>query len=235
MTHSLIKLNPERSIMAKSSIDAVEKCRNKPSLIRVKFALLAASGGGHKLPVSDWEGLRPRLTEFARLCSTGLRQPLVAHRVSTCLPGSGALGFEALSRGADDCLFVDNNARGCRSLNELIEQLGARNRASVFCGDALRAPLEENNCDIVFIDPPFGTGLSIPASSGLVKGAVVKRALIYVETERVSQLKCAVTSLTEKENCWRSLFPTLRARIHDMVCLFGKACVGFEQLKARTV
>ena len=61
--------------MAKSSIDAVEKCRNKPSLIRVKFALLAASGGAVSClcPIGKVSG--PRLTEFARLCSTGLRLP----------------------------------------------------------------------------------------------------------------------------------------------------------------
>ena len=163
---------------------------------------------GRKLPVSDWEGLRPTSDRIRETLFNWLTPAVSGASCVDLFAGSGALGFEALSRGADDCLFVDNNARGCRSLNELIEQLGARNRASVFCGDALRAPLEENNCDIVFIDPPFGTGLVNPCLEWLVQeGYLSKHALIYVETERSLSVNApALRLLKEKtagEVCFR--------------------------------
>lgn len=140
---------------------------------------------GRKLPVSDWEGLRPTSDRVRETLFNWLMPAISGASCVDLFAGSGALGFEALSRGASNCLFVESNSRGCRSLNQLIEQLGATDRASVFCGDALRAPLESKNCDVVFIDPPFGAGLVNPCLDWLIHGGYLsEHALIYVETER---------------------------------------------------
>ena len=140
---------------------------------------------GRKLPVSDWEGLRPTSDRVRETLFNWLTPAISGASCVDLFAGSGALGFEALSRGASNCLFVDSNARGCRSLNQLIEQLGATDRASVFCGDALQAPLESKNYDVVFIDPPFGAGLVNPCLDWLIQGGYLsEHALIYVETEK---------------------------------------------------
>ena len=55
----------------------------------------------------------------------------------------------------------------------------------MFCGDALQAPLESKNYDVVFIDPPFGAGLVNPCLDWLIDGGYLsEHALIYVETEK---------------------------------------------------
>ena len=155
---------------------------------------------GRKLPVSDWEGLRPTSDRVRETLFNWLTPAISGASCVDLFAGSGALGFEALSRGASNCLFVDSNTRGCRSLNQLIEQLGATDRASVFCGDALRAPLESKNCDVVFIDPPFGAGLVNPCLDWLIHGGYLsEHALIYVETERNFSVDAPALSLLKEK------------------------------------
>ena len=83
-------------------------------------------------------------------------------RVLDLCAGSGALGLEALSRGAASAEFVELNAKSLRALRENIELLGATESAVVHRGDAVRfvATLEAAAYDIAFADPPYGLGLA---------------------------------------------------------------------------
>jgi 16S rRNA (guanine966-N2)-methyltransferase len=76
--------------------------------------------------------------------------------------GSGALGLEALSRGAARAEFVELNARSLRALHANIERLGAGDAAVVHRGDALRfvERLDGRAYHIAFADPPYGLGLA---------------------------------------------------------------------------
>lgn len=78
-------------------------------------------------------------------------------RVLDLFAGSGALGLEALSRGAAHATFVELNPSSLAALRENIVSLDAAERASVKQGDALRvaAHLDRNAYDIVLADPPF--------------------------------------------------------------------------------
>lgn len=73
--------------------------------------------------------------------------------------GSGALGIEALSRGARSAEFVESDPRSLAVLRANIEQLGAADRATVTRADALRfaASLPLDAYDVVFADPPYAT------------------------------------------------------------------------------
>lgn len=78
--------------------------------------------------------------------------------------GSGALGLEAISRGATHVTFVDNNSLCIRVIKENLDSLGATDRADVFKTDVIRA-IEKihrsgNKFDIVFLDPPYYKGLA---------------------------------------------------------------------------
>ena len=113
-------------------------------------------------------------------------------RGSRCLDlfaGSGALGLEALSRGAAHVQFVERHPAAARELAELLAAWGAR-EAPVARGDALRflagAP---RVFDIVFLDPPFESGLIEPAAAELERGGwLAPRALVYLECEAASAL-----------------------------------------------
>jgi 16S rRNA (guanine966-N2)-methyltransferase len=76
--------------------------------------------------------------------------------------GSGALGLEALSRGAAHATFVESAAPSLASLRTNIEQLGASSAATVHRGDALRfiETVGETAFDVAFADPPYRKGLA---------------------------------------------------------------------------
>ena len=83
-------------------------------------------------------------------------------RVLDLCAGSGALGLEALSRGAARAEFVELNTKSLRALRENIELLGAASTAVVHRGDAVRfvAALEPAAFDVAFADPPYGLRLA---------------------------------------------------------------------------
>jgi len=68
--------------------------------------------------------------------------------------GTGAVGIEALSRGARRCVFVEKNRAAVDVIRQNLESLGATGRAEVFTGKAL-AVLERVTADIIFMDPPY--------------------------------------------------------------------------------
>jgi len=87
---------------------------------------------------------------------------LVGARVLDLFAGSGALGLEALSRGAASADLVEVSAAGVRAIRENAEALGAGDALTVHRGDALRfvERLEAGAFDVAFADPPYGHGLA---------------------------------------------------------------------------
>ena len=81
-------------------------------------------------------------------------------RVLDLYAGSGALGLEALSRGAASADFVEKDPKSLRALEENIESLGAKDLATVHRKSAVAfvAALQADAYDIVFADPPYSTG-----------------------------------------------------------------------------
>ena len=84
-------------------------------------------------------------------------------RVLDLFAGSGALGLEALSRGAAACDFVELSARSLASVRANVDKLGAGDSARIVRGDALKfvARLERDAYDIAFADPPYGMNLGV--------------------------------------------------------------------------
>ncbi len=99
--------------------------------------------------------------------------------------GSGALGFEALSRGAKEVVLVDSDRRCVRSLNQTAADLES-NDCSIVQKDGLVFLRQTGrHFDIVFLDPPFRTQLAIRALSLLhSEECLSPDARIYLETER---------------------------------------------------
>ena len=75
--------------------------------------------------------------------------------------GSGAMGFEALSRGAKNVVFVDNNKEAIKNIKKNILEFGFENKTKVFCYDCIKAIKKiVEKFDIIYIDPPYNKGYS---------------------------------------------------------------------------
>jgi 16S rRNA (guanine966-N2)-methyltransferase len=133
---------------------------------------------GEVRPTAD----RVRESLFARLGS------LAGKHVLDLFAGSGALGFEALSRGAAHVVFADRSSAASAMLRKSAERLGVEAAVEVRRGEAravLRRLAGHRTFDLVFLDPPYASGALEEALRGLVAGALLApAALVVAETDR---------------------------------------------------
>ena len=139
---------------------------------------------GRKLRFADGEGLRPTTDRVRETVFNWLQPVIAGARCLDLFSGSGALGLEALSRGADEVLFIERNPQAVKALRENLALLEAAN-AEVHQGDALvwlrGTP---RPFDVVFLDPPFRQDLLAPALKLLAEGGwLADHARIYIELE----------------------------------------------------
>lgn len=139
---------------------------------------------GRKLRFADGEGLRPT-TDRVRETLFNWLQPLIAGaRCLDLFSGSGALGLEALSRGAGKVMFIERNPKAVAALKENLNLLHAGN-AEVHQGDALTwLRGTPTPFDVIFLDPPFRQDLLDPALRLLAEaGWAAPGARVYIEQE----------------------------------------------------
>jgi 16S rRNA (guanine966-N2)-methyltransferase len=117
---------------------------------------------GHPLRPPADRRVRPTADRVREAWMSILQAELPDATVLDLFAGSGALGLEALSRGAARAEFVEIAARSLAALHANAERLGASNQIVVHKGDALRFidKLEPGAFDIAFADPPYGLGLA---------------------------------------------------------------------------
>lgn len=151
---------------------------------------------GRPLATPRTEAIRPTgdRTREAVFNIIGHRWPekLDGGRVLDLFSGTGALGLEALSRGAAQCLFIEESAEGRGLIRTNIENFGLQGRAKIFRRDATQmgsagtiAPF-----DLVFADPPYGRGLAEQALQSALDGGWLRPdALVVVEEAAASPFR----------------------------------------------
>jgi 16S rRNA (guanine966-N2)-methyltransferase len=154
---------------------------------------------GRKIAVPEMEDLRPtgeraREAIFNRLMhaedTLGVR--LKGAAVADLFAGTGALGLEALSRGAGSAVFVERDGAACKALVKVLETLGADDRAEVVHGDAATLAPRRSPVDIVLMDPPYAQSLITPTLSTLkARGWARAGTLIVAEVESGAELALA--------------------------------------------
>jgi 16S rRNA (guanine966-N2)-methyltransferase len=133
-----------------------------------KLRIIGGSLRGSKLAVPDVLGLRPTSDRVRETLFNWLMPVIDGARCLDLFAGTGALGIEALSRGAAWTDFVESDARLAQSLRENLQRL-KQTQASVRGGDAatlLRMP-PPSPYDIVFVDPPFSAAFWEPIAHTL--------------------------------------------------------------------
>ncbi|MFP4181794.1 MAG: 16S rRNA (guanine(966)-N(2))-methyltransferase RsmD [Thiohalospira sp.] len=142
---------------------------------------------GRRLAVPPGTGLRPTPDRVRETLFNWLSPRIAGARCLDLFAGSGALGLEALSRGAAGAVLVERSAPVVRHLREQVATLGAEG-ASVVQADARRFLAGEvaaagGPFDIAFLDPPFDSGLLEPAMAALEAGGwLTAGAAIHAES-----------------------------------------------------
>jgi len=129
----------------------------------------------------DANGLRPSPDRVRETLFNWLGQGLIRRACLDLFAGSGVLGLEAASRGADPVVLVESNRAAAAALRENAMRLGAT-QVEVVQGDALEFVRRDVRLyDVVFLDPPFSKNL-IPAILPLVRSRLAPDARVYVES-----------------------------------------------------
>ena len=124
-----------------------------------------------------------------KLSSEGAER-LPGARVLDAFAGTGALGLEALSRGAEQATFMENYAPAIEICRANIKALGEDARAELLACDVLHPRPAAAPCDLVFLDPPYNQDLSAKAIAALRKaGWIAPGALVAVELMKTEDFK----------------------------------------------
>ena len=137
------------------TLDGRFRCQHRRSLPAMR--VIAGEFAGRKLVAPEGTTTRPttdkvRQAMFNSLTSMGVIEGAV---VADLYAGSGALGIEAMSRGAHRCVFVERDRAALASLRHNIASLGIEDRCTVTASDVMAWVPAMRNVDIAFIDPPY--------------------------------------------------------------------------------
>jgi 16S rRNA (guanine966-N2)-methyltransferase len=164
---------------------------------RYKGRRLTAPPGPDTRPTSD----RARQALFDMLMHAPWAEGCVSGAtVLDVFAGTGALGLEALSRGAASATFIESGRPALAALRANIAACGAGDLCRVLAGDA-RSPSRGTPCGLVFLDPPYGQGLIPVALAALTKaGWIAPGALIIAEVAAAEPPPTEATLLAERHH-----------------------------------
>ena len=152
---------------------------------RNQLRIIAGEWRGRKLPFTDVDGLRPTPDRVRETLFNWLAPMITGARCLDPFAGSGALGLEALSRGAAELVMLDQHAGVIQQLKANLTLLACQH-ATVQQADALQylqqTPVKP--FDVVFLDPPYRKNLLVPCCELLhAKDWLAKGARVYLELE----------------------------------------------------
>ena len=152
--------------------------RTRPNTVRIIGGLWRS----RLIEFPDAADLRPTPDRVRETLFNWLGQDLTGMACLDLFAGSGALGFEALSRGAASVVMVEKHPAALRALRENARKLGAAN-LTLIRGDALEfAGGARSRFDVVFVDPPYRAGTHV-AALGVVRRLLAEGGRVYVESD----------------------------------------------------
>jgi 16S rRNA (guanine966-N2)-methyltransferase len=160
--------------------------------------IVAGRHRGRRLLAPPGETVRPtsdrarealfNILSHGQLAADGI--PFAGAAVLDAFAGTGALGLEALSRGAAEVFFIEREREALAILRHNIAALGEDARARVVPGDATRPPRAPSACALAFLDPPYRSGLAAAALGALdAAGWLAPEALAVAELAAREELR----------------------------------------------
>ena len=152
---------------------------------------------GRRLVAPEGDAVRPtsdrarealfNILSHGSLAVRGL--PFAGLPVVDAFAGTGALGLEALSRGASEAAFIEDNRDALAALRRNIATLGEEDRAQIVRGNATKPPLAPFQGAVAFLDPPYGSALAAASLTALAASRwLLPNALAVVEISADEQL-----------------------------------------------
>ncbi|MBB5211646.1 16S rRNA (guanine(966)-N(2))-methyltransferase RsmD [Microbulbifer hydrolyticus] len=167
-----------------------------PSQLRI----IGGRWRGRKVAFAPIEGLRPTGDRLRETLFNWLQFHLPGARCLDLFAGSGALGLEALSRGAAAVDFVELDRGAAQMLRQQLDLLQAEGGRVHNCPAEVFLSQATGAFDIIFVDPPFAGDLWQSTLAGLIEaGCVAEGTLIYVESPRDTRINAPAGWQLEKE------------------------------------
>jgi 16S rRNA (guanine966-N2)-methyltransferase len=162
--------------------------------------IIAGSRKGHRISAPKGELTRPT-GDRVREAAFNLIGPLDGARVLDVFAGSGALGLEALSRGAAGAVFVESDRDACSTIKRNLEKL--RLHGTVLCRDALQALAQETAAgrkyDLVLADPPYEMFASLQTALAAYLPALLdETGLLVLETDARTEPELPLAKRTSR-------------------------------------
>ncbi len=158
--------------------------RRAPKKAASQLRIIGGMWRGRKLRFPDRPGLRPTGDRVRETLFNWLEPELAGAHCLDLFAGSGALGIEALSRGAARCDFVDADREALTAVEQHLNTLDASDRSTLQCGSAAEyLSAAQGGWDIVFVDPPFEAQLGESTLQQIATaGCLSNNNRVYYET-----------------------------------------------------
>lgn len=178
-----------------------------------KVRIIAGRWRGSKLDVPGVVGLRPSSDRVRETLFNWLQGHVAGARCLDLFAGSGALGFEAASRGAAAVTMIERDSAALAALRASAQRLDAA-QVEIIAADALAwlAREPERRFDLVFVDPPFAAGLHQQVLDVLAPW-LAPGALVYVEAGRDAPMPVLAGFATRREGATRDVRYALLHRL----------------------
>ena len=149
------------------------------------------------IPTAKNSNFRPSTSKFKEALFSILfsgefaqSQPLLDASILDVYSGSGAISFEALSRGASNACLIDNNPDNLRVAKEFAEKIGIQDNMRFMQIDALFLPKSTRQYEIVFIDPPYFRNMAEKTIKSLINnGWLANGAIVAVELAKKENIE----------------------------------------------
>jgi len=172
----------------------------------MRIRIIGGERKGKKLRPIQGKRLRPTSGRLRETIFNVIAERVPGARVLDMFAGTGALGIEALSRGAEFCVFMDINVRSLSLIGKNVHDCGFEERTKIIKWNARKNLDRVKNAsppfDLAFLDPPYGRDLLNPALSNLGRSLCLSRHAIviaeHLKNEPISELSAYFEAVDER-------------------------------------
>ena len=162
--------------------------------------IIAGDARGRKIEAPEGRDTRPTLDRVRENLFNMLQGEIAGSRVLDLFAGSGALSFEALSRGAERAYMVENSKAATEVIKRNAARFKCENDVSIFEGDVFIALkyLEGKRFDIIFMDPPYGKDFEKDVLNAIAQSGIISESgVVVIQYEAKKPLDGTVTDRFE--------------------------------------